>query len=89
MKKRPLYILLLVILGFTVFYSGFCPNLCSASHKGLDFICPISSLSSALMEAGFFMSFSLILMGILLLTKIIITPEELVFLHYRPPRFQF
>jgi len=87
MKKKSLFIILLLIVGFTILYSGLCPRLCPADQSGLDFVCSISFHSSAHIGAGFLTLFILFLMGLFLLKDNRFTPEGFVLLPYRPPRF--
>jgi hypothetical protein len=89
MRKKALFISL--IMGFTVFFSALCPQLCSSDLLGLDFMqdgrCSISAHSFAYIGAILITFFLLPLIGVFLFKNTTFIPKEFVLSLFRPPRF--
>lgn len=86
MKKKSL--LLLGILGFSIFYSALCFQLCPSVNHDLGFM-QDANCSSFLTYVGTGLSvlFSLALVGLFLLINTAFTPEGFVLLPFKPPRY--
>jgi hypothetical protein len=90
MRKKALLISL--ILGFAVFFSALCPQLCSSDLLGLDSMqhgnCTISSQSFGYMGMGLLTLFILPMIGLFPANNFAFTPGDFVLSYFRPPRFQ-
>ena len=88
MRKKALPISL--VLGFAVFFSALCPQLCSSDLLDFDFTqdegCSMSSHFPAYIGASLSTSFLLPLIGVFLFKNTTFIPEEFVLSLFRPPR---
>lgn len=86
MKKTFLFLILSIILGFSIFYSGLC--FLSGSSGQLDHKIMCSGLSYSCVYLGTHLSplFIFALIGVLLLVTIPSIPKGFVVLPFKPPR---
>lgn len=92
MQKRPfLVIILLAILASGIISIALCSHLCPSGSHGFDFHqhgrCSVQSHSFTNVGMGLPLLFVLPLMGLFLLLDVIFSPQELILLPFKPPRF--
>jgi hypothetical protein len=90
MRKKALLISLM--LGFAVFFSAVCPQLCSSDLLGLDSMqhgnCTLSSQSFGYTGTDLLTLFLLPMIGLFPSNNFTFTPGDFVLSCFRPPRFQ-
>lgn len=86
-KKKSLFLFLLVILGVGIVYSALCFQSGHSGQQGHDSICSMASHSCIYIGAGLPPLFILAFIGVFLLTNITFIPEGFVFSLFKPPRF--
>lgn len=84
--KRKL-ILISLVLGFSLFYSAICPQLCPSDQHTFGFVSNANCLFFVITIASLSILSSLVLIGLISFNNINSTPEEFIPSLFRPPRF--
>jgi hypothetical protein len=90
MKRKS--IVILVALGFTLFFGTLGPQMCPSDLLGLEFMldgkCPVASHTIGFAGTGVLILFFLPLFGLLQPTNFTLFPEGFGLPLFRPPRFK-
>lgn len=79
-------LLISLVLGFSIFYSAICPQLCPSDQDSLGFVLNANCLILVFIMAGLSMLSSLLLIGLITFKNIHSTHKEFLPSLFRPPR---